>query len=845
MVLLWVLFVLAFFVMEPTSFLPKLPIKTDSISRSLLRIARIYLGVGLVASLLMFVPNAGGLLGPSKVFFLLFVVLVVVVCTSLAILRSGAVAVRFVPILLAWWAIVLAGLISALLSPTLLSSLFGDALEIHSVGFIALLGMVMTLIPVVGMSKRAIVYLYGGVIAVAALLVVFHYVRVVAGPGVLSFGQFTNPASTLIGSFNDLGLLLGAMVLLLLVAVLQLRVSNRVLGGVAVAVALILGLLTMVNFFAIWIVLGLFSLLVLMYSLTKDRFGVSAEQGAASTDYKTSVGTIGIIAMVFIVSTVFMIGGTSLGTSVSQLTGVSYLEVRPSVTATISIMREVYSENLLTGSGPNRFVEMWQLHKDPAIMQTIFWDTPFNAGNGYVPTWFITTGALGLVAWVFFLFQFCYTGVTMLLRGQATDDFWYFIGTSSFVLGFFIWLMAIVYVPGPAILILGAVCTGVMLVAHQALLPKRMAIFNMLTTARTGFILIALVMLVIISAIAVGYGAVRQATAAYTFVTATSAVTPNSQNPAGEITAQIIEAFRLYQSDTFAREIALYNQLQLNALLSLPSVTAEQQQQVEATVATGLTAARDAVALKPTDARNAKILGDLYAVLAVNNIEGARERANEAFSLAESRDPQNPYYVLQKAIIAYRANDVDAARSLVMQSITLKPNYTEAIFLLSQIDIAAGDVKKAIDTTLALVQLEPQNPARYYQLGVLYSADGNREAAIAAFSEAIAREATYANALYLRALEYVRGGQTDLAVTDLEKVRALNPDNEAIAGLIDQVRRGTITTETAPAGATIPEGTTVSSENEVTTSDTVPDTNLLTPVNTPTESAVPNTETAE
>jgi hypothetical protein len=76
--------------MEPTSFLPKLPVKTDAISRSLMRVARIVLGIGIVASLLLFIPGAPGLLGPSKVYFLLAAILVVVVCTSLAILRSGA-----------------------------------------------------------------------------------------------------------------------------------------------------------------------------------------------------------------------------------------------------------------------------------------------------------------------------------------------------------------------------------------------------------------------------------------------------------------------------------------------------------------------------------------------------------------------------------------------------------------------------------------------------------------------------------------------------------------------------------------------------------------------------------
>ncbi len=830
------------YAMEPTSFLPKLPSKADTISRTLMMIARGSLLLGVILVPVSFVPGAPALLGASKVFVVLVTVLVALVCMSLAILRSGAVSLRVVPLVFAWWGVVLASFVSALLSPTLLSSLFGDILEIHTVAFLALLGCVMTMIPMVGMTKRSVVYLYGAGILVAVFVVVFHIARVLFGATVLTFGQFGNPSMTPVGSFNDMGLFFGLVVLLSLVAVVQLSLSRKILALTAALVVSALGLLMIVNFYAIWVVLALFSLLMLMYTLTKDRFGVT-EETHHQTRTKTSVGGVGIIGIVFTVATVFLIGGSNLGNVVVKATGVNYLEVRPSVTATIGIVRSVYSEHMLTGTGPNRFTEAWSQYKDPTISQTIFWDTSFNAGNGYIPTWFVTTGVIGLLAWLVFLLCYFYTGITMLVRAHAADEFWYFAGTTAFVSGAFVWLMACMYVPGPAILIIGAACTGMMLVAERAIIPKRTAVYNMLTTARTGFVLIAVVMIVIIGIIAVGYAAVRQVSAAYIFVTAASSVSAGATDPGAEIINNISKAFTTYPTDTYAREAALYHMRSLNTLLGLESATPAEQDLFQRTVTAGVTAASEAVRIKPTDARNYRVLGDLYAVLAVINIEGARARADESYASAEKLDPQNPYYVLQKSAMSYRAKDLNGARSLALLSLALKPNYTEALALLAQVDIADGNVAQAIETTKSIIQLDSNNPGRYYFLGLLYSANKNSDAAINAFTAAVTLEPQYANALYMRALEYLRKGDTAKAKSDLAQVRDMNPDNTSIGDLITKVDRGEITADTLKGGQTVNEApATATNEGEVTTTDKAPDTDLLTPVNTAAAPKVKKTE---
>jgi len=532
-------------------------------------------------------------------------------------------------------------------------------------------------------------------------------------------------------------------------------------------------------------------------------------------------GATMIVALVFIVSAIFLVGGSGLGNAVSSATGVSYLEVRPSLSATVDVLRQVYDENMFLGSGPNRFAESWQQYKDSSITETIFWNTSFTGGNGYVSTWFVTTGLLGLIAWCSFLGLFLYTGTKMLLVGKTKDEFWYFTGTVSFVLGAFIWGIAVVYVPGPAILIIGAALTGCLLIARQKLVSDRQYSFNLLTSAKTGFIMITVVMLTVIGMIGIGYKAAQQLSAAYLYSTVTDPETA---------TTQLGRAFGLHQSPTFAREIALLQLQKLNGLLALTDVSPTQQQLFQETITAGISAGRAAVELNETDARNYAVLGDLYAVLAVINIEGAQGLADEAYAAAEKIDPTNPYYVLQKAALSYRAGDAQRARSLTLQSLALKSNYTDALLLLSQIDIAAGDVERAIETTRALISLESNNPGRYYQLGVLYSANQNRPAAIEAFSFAVQLEPNFANARYLRALEYAREGNVALAAAELKIVRDLNADNTSISGLIAELESGqSITAATTSEAVTEPNP--VSIDNEVTTTDTPPDTDIITPVN--------------
>lgn len=817
--------------METATFVPKLPNKPDKVGRLLRKASQISLIAGIMLTPLFFIPSQGVVTMFPKVFLLIFFCLFAGFFYSLHILRTGSLTLRPSLVLLSWWLLVAVSAVSAVLSPNVRNAFFGDALEIHTVGFLALLGLVMSLSMTLGTSKRAVLAVYGSMVASVMIASVLLFVRILAGPDFLTLGVMRAVTDTLVGSFNDLGILAGLIVLVSLVALAQLELPKKGLMAVGGVLMLSLGVLMSVNFFFLWILIGGFSLLVLMYLLTKDRFGVP--QDAVVHPRSMLVTQTVLVGTVCLVSALFLVAGSSVGAWWSNATGINYIEIRPSFSATFDVMRQTYAENALLGSGPNRFAEVWNLYKDVEINNTVFWNTSFSAAAGYIPTWFITSGVAGALAWLLFLGLFLVRGVRMLLQNAVTETFWFFIGTVSFVASVYIWILAFAYVPGPTVLILGAVTTGIMVLASYELSSATARKYNFLSNSRTGFVLIATVMALIIATLVVGYGAVKQLQAAYQFSTVLSGITVNDSAAVGVITTRIATAFELHPTDLYARTLANYQLTNVTNLFSLPDPTPEQQQLFQSSIANALNASTEAIAQKPTDARNWQVLGDIYASLTLLNIEGSKERAFESYAKAEELDPRNPYYVLQKAYMEGRASNFDEARRLAMLSLQLKPNYTDALNFLTQLDISAGDIESALATTEAMVTLEPNNPGRYYQLGVLYSAVANADGAIAAFSEAIRLNPSYANARYFRAQQYVIKGDKDAALADLEVVRELNPDNAAVTEFIKGVTAGTITAATTTPQTNITDGVEATTQNEVTTTNEVPDSEVVSPVNTP------------
>jgi cytochrome c-type biogenesis protein CcmH/NrfG len=290
--------------------------------------------------------------------------------------------------------------------------------------------------------------------------------------------------------------------------------------------------------------------------------------------------------------------------------------------------------------------------------------------------------------------------------------------------------------------------------------------------------------------------------------------------------------------------VGSYQLAKINVLSQLETLTPEQQKELQSSISNGINAGQIVVSSDKTDPRGWSLLSAIYSVLAGASVEGAKERAFEALTQARGTDPKNPAYLLSQAQLNARTNDIPAARALLVEAIAMKPNYTDALFFLTQLDIFEGKTDDAIKTTLAIISLEPNNPARYYQLGVLQSAAQKLDEAIASFAQAVSLDANYANARYFLALGLAEKGDTKGALEQLEAVLVLNPGNTEIEALIEALKSGKLPSAAVSGvpNAQVSEPNTVTTVDNTVTSTEAPDTPLVSPVNTVAADGTPTAE---
>lgn len=755
-------------------------------------------------------------------------VLLAIVFYSLSVLRSGNITVSSPLALLGLWVVALTTSVSAIFSGDISDAFVGDDLGVHTAVFVILLALIATASLLILRSKEAITRLYILLTGSAVVLALFHLLRIVFGPNALSLGVFNNVISTPIGAWNDLALFFGLCILLSLVALQQLSLTRpgKILFGSVVVFSLMM--LGIINFIAVWVVLALVSLIILMYGLTKDRF---SEKTLELTKERETMSVMPIVlsVIVFIVSLVFAIGSGVVGGFISKATGISYVEVRPSLEATIDIARGVYSDNAFVGIGPNKFVDAWRLYKDPSINQTVFWATDFKGGNGYITTAFVTTGIAGVVAWLMFFGLYLFAGFKFIFRQAPVDRMWYFIGSSAFVASSYVWGMALLYVPGAAMLILGGIFTAILFITYAVVCSPRILSFSLIANKRAGIVLVGIVMVVIVGASSALYYVSRHYAAVYTFNSALQEL--SLATDIAPIEEKIASAYAIQPNDAFAGQLATLQLVKINALGAQAELNDEQKQVLQLGVQNGINAALTAVEKDPANAVYLSTLGSIYSVLAGAAVEGAQDRAREAFAKARENDPVNPLYVLLEAQLNSRVGDLEGARTKAQEAIALKPDYTDALFFLTQIDIAEGKTADAIATTEAIISIEPNNPARYYQLGVLHSAAGNIDASILAFERAVQLDANYANARYFLALAYAQKGNTEGAIEQLQVVLDLNPNNAEIAALLERLRSGEPLEVNPSQAGQVSEPDPVNAEDDAITTTEDPDTSLISPVN--------------
>ena len=619
-----------------------------------------------------------------------------VIFWALARFSDGKVVIPKSFMLLAGFGIVLAFLLSTIFSGAPKVSLFGSMLDVGSFWFIfsAFLLMLYSAIVLGNRHNAKIVLL--GVMFISAVVFVFQGLRFFA-PEALSFGVLGNKLGNLIGSWNALGIFAGLSVLISLFIIEFFPISK--MGKWILGLLLLLSVLLVasVNFAFVWEILGIFALFIFIYKISfLSGHGHPEVEGQKKMHFPIFAFAIAMVALLFFTS------GRFLGTYIPSHLGLSSSEVGPSFNATFSTTKEVLKHDPAFGMGPNMFSAAWSLYKSPQINNTLFWNVSFNVGSGLLPTFAATTGYVGILAWLVFFILFLAAGLKSLFAnlrlGQNPELVVFFIAA------LYLFIASFFYFIGVVLFLLAFAFTGIFLGLYAGSRENGTMTISFLSDHRKSFFSLLLFIVMIIAAASLSFKYVGRFVSIFYFEKATTA----SAIPDAE--ANIKKAVSLYANDLYLRTYAEIHTIKLNSLVAKGgALTDAEKADLQTTLDQSLASATLATAFNPKNYQNFQTLGAIYSTVTSYGVPNAYEKAVEAFNTALTLNPSNPSIKMALARASLVAKKIKEAKGYANEALILKPDYIDALILLSQIARSEGNLSSAISYAEKALAVAPAN----------------------------------------------------------------------------------------------------------------------------------------
>lgn len=562
-------------------------------------------------------------------------------------------------------------------------------------------------------------------------------------------GPFIDRSVNLVGKWNDFGIAALLLAVLVLVEMQAAHLSVRARRGAWVLLAVLFALLAIVNFATAWILLLVSAAALAVYHWVTMR--------------RVSYAPVATV----LVAVVFLFFGSTLNAQFSKVIPVAALEIRPSLQSTLAVAGDAHGssvKNAALGTGPNTFGMSWLAHKPQEVNASAFWNLDFTVGYSTLATAFLSVGLIGALAWLLPMLLVLFG----LLRNRGTAE-----GRRAMValgvLSLVWWAIVLLYVPSINMLLLSFMVTGVALgLMWRGAAPISGRLM------RSGSLLVLIVLMVWAAA------ASTRRLMAETHVALGAAALQ-----AGNVDDALQQAARAVSLDANPEDLRLSTDIGAAKLAQIATAAKPGTEQtfatlLQQTVQTG----QRAITLDPSDYRSYISLGDVYAYLAANKVAGAYTNAKASYASAAQLAPSSPAIPLMLAKLEASAGTIAGVQDALKQSLTLKPDYTDAILFLAQVDIAQNDLASAIRDTLSAAKTAPGVPSIWLELGLLYYAGGDTKDAIPPLEQAIALQSDYANAQYFLGLSYAAQGRTGEALALFQHLAETNPNNADVKTIL-------------------------------------------------------------
>ena len=689
-------------------------------------------------------------------------------------------------------------LLSATISGSFWNSFSGLGYELDTFLTLFSLALLLFLFGIYFQSRQRFLTAYIGVFVVAIIFFILEFLAlIVLRTNWLDFLQplFTLPSNnlltSLIGKWYDFGVYSGFILLSSLIMLEFFSLKEMPIFKSFITICFILSLvcLVLINYLPIWIVLGFTALILFVYK-------ISFWEDANLPKILHPSFIVILIALLFIV----LGGSDKLGQNISRLRddwGVPVFEVKPSWQGTWGIAEKALTENPFLGVGPNRFVGEWVKFKPAVINNTLFWNVDFRYGVGLIPSFLVTTGLLGLLAWLFFFGAILWYGLRFIFTTRQ-DKSTRALLLLSFLGSVYLWLFTIIYVPDTAILALAFLVTGLFVAILTDTKIIKYGEISLVENPRHSFAATLIFVILIIGSITAGYLSLQKYVSVYIFQR--GLIVLNQPGGLDRGRTLISQAAGLSDQDIYYRTLAEIDLAQINQLLTASNLTKDELRvRFLAQTNSAIKNALKATTLDPQNYLNWLSLGRVYEVLVPLGVNKAYEQGQAAFNRAKQLKPTDPSILLNYfARLEISNKNLSKARDYVRDSLAVKNDYAPAVSLLSQLDAQEGNLDVAARRLEEFLGTYPQysDASLYFQLGYLWYQRENYQGAIAALERAVAITPNFSNAKYFLGLSYDRMGNRTQALKQFQEIAKLNPNNKEVEQIINNLINPVLKTAT-------------------------------------------------
>lgn len=747
----------------------------------------------LFISLFFFIPYTPVTLEACKGFLLSVGVTLSLLFWLIGRLGDGKFVVPKDKLVLFALAIPVIFLISSLFSSSFYVSLFGSGFEIGTFGSMLVLFILFFLSSLYFQTEKRLWYFIGSLFVGGLVLVIFEFLSVIPGLGRLLPGFLQGITSgNLVGSWNNFALFLGVLVLLSVFTIELIKTKK--LFRVIQYLLLFLGmlLLIIINLPLVWMLVGLFSVIIFVYSISLQNSEVKVIQGEENKKRFPFTSLI-----ILFISLLSLIGSNLIGGFVANYVSLNNPDVRPSIVTTTQIAWKSIKHNPLFGTGPNTFVIDWALWQPKEIAQTVFWNVDFTNGYSLLTTFAVTSGVLGLLAFLLFLVIYVARSIQSIRIALQNNLSNYFIMT-TLMISIYSWITIVFYNPNIIMMMLAFASSGMLLgilVYKQAIPVKE---FSFLSDPRNSFFSILILLVLMVSAASLTYVYVEKFTSIIYFSKSLNGDS-TTMTSLSKSEGMLLKAISLDKSDIYYRSLSQVYLNEIGVLINDKTISPDiLKSNLQQLVNNAQEKAVLAVSQNPKQYLNYVNLGNIYSSLVPLSVTNSYESATAAYDKALLLAPNNPSIVLAKASLEYGKNNLakaslgydknnSEARKFIKQALDLKANYIDAIFLLVQIETDAGNLSEAIKQAEYAGTLAPNDPTVFNILGLSRYNNSDYTGAVSAFEKAVILNNNYIEARFNLGQAYRKAGRASDALVQFNILNKAFPDNQDFKNAISGV----------------------------------------------------------